>query len=114
MDEREQELSPILVPTPSEITKLLQSTQVGQFAAIKLQKYNDEIPQIGKVKNVREKEIQVEWWTGRWNNTWRMWKTKGAVNIETFPRTAILMAPLKSSKSSRIDTVTKLDLYDSV
>ena len=80
MDESEQELSPILVPTPSEITELLQSTQVGQFAAMKLKKYNDEIPQIGKVKNVREKEIQVEWWIGRWNNTWRMWKTRGAVN----------------------------------
>ena len=109
-----QELSPILVPTPSEITKLLQSKQVGQFAAMKLQKYKDEISQIGKVKNVREKEIQVEWWIGRWNNTWRMWKTKGAVNIETVPKTAILMAPLKLSNSSRIDTVTKLDLYDSV
>lgn len=42
----------------------------GDFVAVYLEKYKDEVPQIGKiVKEDSSNSIEVEWWTGSYSGT---------------------------------------------
>ena len=42
----------------------------------RLFKYNDEIPQIGKVVELDEMNVMIEWWIGIFRDIWRQWKEK--------------------------------------
>ena len=49
---------------------------VGDFVALRLEKYEDEIPQIAKVVGKDGFDVTVEWWVGTYSNLWTEWKEK--------------------------------------
>ena len=78
--------------------------------ALRLAKYDDEIPQIGQVVDLDELDVTVEWWIGRYADTWKCWKDKKGVPIqETFPKTAVLQRVI-FTKSLRLNTSVKEEL----
>ena len=40
------------------------------MVALCLQKYADDLPQIGKVVNLTDMDVTVEWWIGSYSSTW--------------------------------------------
>ena len=42
--------------------------EVGKFAALRLHKYDDEIPQLAKILSIGDMEVNIEWWIGSWSN----------------------------------------------
>ena len=83
---------------------------VGKFAALRLKKYDDEVPQIAKVKTITNLEVTVEWWIGRWGDTWTEWKQQGKAVEETVHQNAIIMAPIELSRSNRLTKNTIIEL----
>ena len=82
----------------------------GDFVALRLAKYEDEIPQIGKVVMVDDMNVTIEWWIGRFNSTWICWrKHKGVPVEETFPKNADIYR-IKFTKSMRLNTTLQADL----
>ena len=46
--------------------------QCGDFVAVYLDKYKDEVPQIGKVlREDSSNTIEVEWWTGSYSGKYK-------------------------------------------
>ena len=68
--------------------------EVGKFAALRLHKYDDEVPQLARILSIGEMEVNIEWWIGGWSNNWSPWKTRGVINTESVHRNAIIMAPI--------------------
>ena len=69
--------------------------------ALRLVKYDDEIPQIARVIGLSELDVTIEWWIGRYTSTWVEWKTGGEFNIETVPKNAIIKI-LQLTRAQRI------------
>ncbi len=89
--------------TPVEdIEKEQNPMKIGSMVALRLHKYEDEIPQIGKVVEVAELDVTVEWWVGTYHSTWIEWKERGQVIQETFPQNAILRNKVSFTKSRRL------------
>ncbi len=84
------------------------------MVALRLDKYADEIPQIGKVVKLTDMDVTVEWWIGCYSDTWREWKERGAVVTETFPRNAIIYSGIHFTKTFRLrgSTVNPLTAID--
>ena len=104
-------------PTTSEPTSVPVVPLIGEFAALRLKEYDDEVPQIAKVVSIDELEVNIEWWIGGWTKTWNQWKTKGQVNTATVHKNAIIMAPFAFTKSNRLprEVCDKLrKLYDDI
>lgn len=40
------------------------------MVALSLQKYADDLPQIGKVVNLTDMDVTVEWWIGSYSSAW--------------------------------------------
>ena len=74
----------------------------GTFVALRLAKYDDEIPQLAKVVSVSDMDVRIEWWTGRYRDVWTEWKVKGKVVQETFPRNAVIRSSISLSRSNRL------------
>ena len=51
-------------PTPTSSTQSSKAPMIGEFAALRLKKYEDEIPQVGKVVGMNDLELNIEWWMG--------------------------------------------------
>ena len=68
--------------------------EIGHFAALRLKEYDDEVPQIARVMAIRELDLDIEWWIGRYNDTWNQWKTRGQPNVLTVHKNANIMAPI--------------------
>lgn len=82
----------------------------GDFVALRLSKYDDEIPQIGRVVAVDEMDVTIEWWIGSYNTTWICWKKeKGEPIIETVPKNAVIYK-VTFTKSMRISSSLKTNL----
>ena len=91
--------------------------EVGKFAALRLKKYDDEIPQLAKICSIGEMDVSIEWWMGTWSNNWSPWKTCGVTNTESVHRNAVIMAPVSLTRSNRLtkETVIRLKkLYDGI
>ena len=88
-------------PSPQTPTPTTASTEVGSFVATRLHKYEDEIPQIGRVIAIDGMDVTLEWWIGRYSSTWTVWKTNGTANTEVIPKNAILQT-LELTKSQRL------------
>ena len=80
------------------------------MVALRLHKYADEIPQIGRVVDLTDLDVTVEWWVGTYRDTWREWKKKGAVVKETMPRNAIIHGRVQLTKSLRLTAATVREL----
>ena len=50
-----------LETVPTEERDQPVNLEVGQFAALRLHKYDDEIPQLAKILSVSDMEVNVEW-----------------------------------------------------
>ena len=68
MDTAPEEANLETVPTEEHDQPV--NLEVGQFAALCLHKYDDEIPQLAKILSVSDMEVNVEWWIGGWSNNW--------------------------------------------
>ena len=77
----------------------------GDFVALRLVKYDDEVPQLAKVEAVTEMDVTIQWWTGRYRDVWTEWKVRGTVVTETVPRNAIIKGCIKLSRSNRMSNV---------
>ena len=71
--------------------------QYGSFVAVFLPKYNDEIPQIGRIVSLPSEgsELDVEWFTGTYSGVWTPCKTRQRGKyvpwIQTVKRSTILL-----------------------
>ena len=84
--------------------------EIGHFAALRLKEYDNEVPQIARVTAVRDLDVDIEWWIGRYNDTWNQWKTRGQPNLQTVHKNAIIIAPILLSRSNRLSNDTILHL----
>ena len=75
---------------------------VGKMVALRLHKYEADLPQIGKVVKLTEFDVTVKWWIGTYYSTWIEWKERGKVIQETFPRNAILSNNVHFTKAFRL------------
>ena len=80
------------------------------MVALRLHKYADEIPQIGKIIGMTDLDVTVEWWVGSYSDTWMQWKERGSVITETIPRNAVLYSPVAFTKSLRLSSKTVEEL----
>ena len=95
---------------PSE---LLQKVHVGDYVALKILQYHEELPQIGKVKEISPATVTIDWLVGSYSGIFSFWKEKGRVICETFPLRGI-MTYIKLTQSMRLrkeDIVTLKKLY---
>ena len=102
-------------PEPDDKSDVQTTVQKGSMVALCLQKYADDLSQIGKVVNLTDMDVIVEWWIGSYSSTWEQWKERGVVITETFTRNAIIHSRITFTKALRLpkDTVQKLKLaYD--
>ncbi len=83
---------------PSDI---LEKVKIGYFVALKIQQYSEDLPQIGRVKNMNPTTVTVEWLVGSYTGSFSYWKEKGNVICETFPLRGI-MKTVKLSQSMRL------------
>ena len=100
------------VNPPIEQAKPVRSNDCceGDFVALRLSKYEDEIPQIGRVVAVDEMNVTIEWWIGSYRTTWICWKKNSGEPIkETVPKNAVIYK-VNFTKSMRITTRLKNDL----
>ena len=91
-------------------------TDVGEFVALRLSKY-DEVPQIAKVIKIDQDDVTVEWWIGSYYDNWREWKQRKQVVKESFHRNAVIKSGFTFTASQRLrtSTITELrQLYDMV
>ena len=96
---------------PTDQTRPVRSNQCseGDFVALRLNKYDDEIPQIGRVMKVDESDVTIEWWVGIYSSPWICWKQRGEPVEETFTKNAVIYR-VKFTKSMRISSELKADL----
>ena len=74
----------------------------GDFVALRLAKYDDEIPQLAKVEAVNDMDVTIQWWTGRYGDVWTEWKIRGVVMTETVPWNAVIKGSIMLSRSNRM------------
>ena len=65
---------------------------VGEYIALKCFKYKDFLPQIAKVRDISESDVEVEWLDGSYTSIWVHWKDRGKIIVEKFPRRALIGA----------------------
>lgn len=42
----------------------------GEFVALRLAKYDDEVPQLAKVETMTDMDVTIQWWCGRYHDVW--------------------------------------------
>lgn len=89
-------------PEDSTPTLHIGKAEIGEFVALRLAKYDDEVPQIAKVVAMDELNVTVQWWMGSFSDSWREWKEKKKVVEETFHRNAIIKSGITFTASKRL------------
>ena len=100
---------PVLQNEPNQT---VQDIWPGTFVALRLAKYDDEIPQLAKVVSVSDMDVTVQWWMGRYRDVWTEWRVKGEVVQETFPRTAVIRSSILLSRSNRLSNALVEELRE--
>ena len=75
---------------------------VGKFAALCLNQYKHEVPQIGKVLKVSDDQVDIEWIVGTFSSVWIPWMTKGKKMNVTVHRNVVIVSAIELSKSNRL------------
>ena len=57
---------------------------------LKCERYKDFVPQIGRLKAIKEASITVQWLEGEYEGKWKFWKDRGKIIQESFPRRALI------------------------
>ena len=89
----------------------------GDFVALRLAKYDDEVPQVAKIISVTDLDVCVEWWIGKYHEAWTPWRSRDGVVTETMPRSAVIKTGIQLTKSNRMNRklITELKhLYDNI
>lgn len=92
------------LPSESPYQHPVEKIPLHKFAALRLIKYSDEIPQIGMVVKVTDLEVEVEWMLGSYASVWTPWKPKDKSNIERVHRNAVIMSGIELTKTKRLKT----------
>lgn len=75
--------------------------------------YRDEIPQIGKVQEVKDNEVVVEWWSGTYTGKWKaLTKRVGRSSepwSETLPISSVLFK-VSLTKGLKLSKATQEEL----
>ena len=53
------------------------------LVAVDLKKYDDR-PLLGRVVEVREEEVELEWFVGTYSGMWKEWKGRDGRRVITF------------------------------
>ena len=88
---------------------------LGDFVALFVDEYEDELPQIAQLVAINESEITVNWWIGSYSGVWAPWRNRGKTVCETFGRQCLLTV-VNFTKTNRLpkEIVLKFkNLYDS-
>lgn len=105
------------LPSESPYQHPVEKIPQQKFAALRLVKYSDEIPQIGMVVKVTDTEVKVEWMLGSYASVWTPWKPKDNSNVETVHRNAVIMSGIELTKTKRLkanDIRTLKRIYSNV
>ena len=89
-----------------EITPEIGKAALGEFVALRLSKYDDEIPQIGKVVSISEQDVLIQWWIGSYYDTWREWREKNQPVQEKMHRNSIIKSGIKFTSAKRLNKKT--------
>lgn len=96
-----------------EPDEILEKVHIGDFVALKIMQYHEDLPQIGKVVEITESSVSVDWLVGSYSSTFSFWKEKGTVIREIFPLRGIV-CPLKLTSAMKLtkdDIKTLKELY---
>ena len=74
----------------------------GEFVALGLNEFKDELPQIARVLMIEEYVITVEWWVGPYSGTWNPWIVKSVEQTAVVHRNCIVLGNITLSKSNRL------------
>ena len=96
----------------NEICHIPENLSSGKMVALRLVKYFDEIPQIGKVVSVSDMEVTIEWFIGSYSDVWISWKRNNKVVKETVPKNAVIYSDIDLTKSSRLKPSTRKALQE--
>ena len=91
-----------------EIDQLFANVNVGDTVALKIMKYHEELPQLGKVVEISESSVTVDWLIGTYSGTFSFWKEKGKVISEIYPLRGII-CPLKLTSTMKLNKVDVTD-----
>lgn len=53
-----------------QLTTNDEEIKLGNIVALRLQKYKLDIPQIGRVVELSDMDVTVEWWHGTYSSVW--------------------------------------------
>ena len=67
-----------------EHDNILKEVSPGDFIALQIMQYREELTQIGKVVKLNESSVSVEWLVGSYSGTFSFWKERGRVICESF------------------------------
>ena len=96
-----EEVKDLKVLPPKLLTlNTVGEADVGSFVVLRLAKYDDEIPHIGKVIREDDLNVTIEWWIGSYGSYWTDWKQKNVMVCETFPRNVVIMKCFRTAFSS--------------
>ena len=67
-----------------EHDNILKAVSPGDFIALQIMQYREELTQIGKVVKLNESSVSVEWLVGSYSGTFSFWKERRRVICESF------------------------------
>ena len=99
----------------SVVTASTTTIESGQWVAVYCE--DGEDPSIGKVKEVKDHEVVVIWYKGKWNSSWKEWMVpcsakgnKKMVWESTVPKDSLILFAFEMTPTCRLqkETVTYL------
>ena len=86
-----------------EPNEILKNVNVGDYVALIIKQYNEDLPRIGKVVKINDSSITVDWLVGSYSGFWR---ERGKVIRELYPLRGT-MCNLKLTPAMKL---TKVDI----
>lgn len=84
-----------------EHSEILSKVHTGDYVALKIMKYHEDLPQIGKVIKISKSSVCVDWLVGSYSATFAFWKEKGKVIREVFPLRGIV-CPIELTSAMKL------------
>ena len=89
-----------------EVENHLADLATGSFVAIYLDNWN-KTPVIGKVNEIKEESVIVQYWKGSWNNRWEPHFYHGQPWTNELPKTCIILSNFELVRDNRLGPETK-------
>ena len=92
-----------------------QKPAIGECVAVLCDKYTER-PLLGRVTEVIENNVKIDWLIGSYSGNWREWKGreqgKTVIYSETLPLKNILLYPITLTKSMKLPLKTIAELKE--